>query len=384
MCPLILTRYHRERHHVTRSALVASVGGGTTLVANIFVAHFWHGDKVHRTDVVGVIFVVIGAALFAYSSTDSQEDSVKAKDLPHHFTQPWFLTYLSVQGLVMLILLGGIGGSYVNQWRIDWTFRFMSPVMDEIHQCRRRIEKLEKHVKKLGGKIDPSGFGSMDDVEANSLRSSMHKFEANPHGDRHWSDKYIYAACAGTVGGLSVLLGGLTIKTFTGGWDLVKTVWAYVFLVGLILTLVIQVHFQNQAMKLGDNMVIFPVFQAFWISFGVISALYFYNTDKDWGVRWWRASGILPMIIGIACLMQHPAKEKIWRRQSQMMLSREVLEANGIRTFVSVSTAEDDESPEEEDEERGCSPIQPVLTVSVNDMSSSLLGESKSESSIRI
>ena len=132
-------------------------------------------------------------------------------------------------------------------------------------------------------------------------------------------------------------------------------------------------------------MAIFPVFQAFWITFGVISALYFYNTDKDWGVRWWRASGILPMIIGIACLMQHPAKEKIWRRQSQMQLSREFLEANGIRTFVSVArTDDDDASVSGDDEEFGSLP--PVVNVSVGDMSQNLLhnGESKSENSIRI
>ena len=75
---------------IADQAVVASVGGGSTLVANIFVAHFWHGDAVHLTDVCGVVCVIAGAALFAISSSNSTEDEVEAKDLPHHFTAPCF------------------------------------------------------------------------------------------------------------------------------------------------------------------------------------------------------------------------------------------------------------------------------------------------------
>ena len=77
---------------IADQAVVASIGGGSTLVANIFVAHFWHGDAVHFTDICGVVCVIGGAALFAISSADSTEDQVEAKNLPHHFTAPWFLT----------------------------------------------------------------------------------------------------------------------------------------------------------------------------------------------------------------------------------------------------------------------------------------------------
>ena len=119
-------------------------------------------------------------------------------------------------------------------------------------------------------------------------------------------------------------------KTFGAGWDLVWTPWFFTFLLGLIITLVLQTHFQNRAMQMGENMAIFPVFQAFWITFGVVSGLYFYNTDTDWGVRFWKASGIAPMILGIAFLFQHPKREKIWRTQS-MAISRAQLEQLGIR-----------------------------------------------------
>ena len=181
------------------------MGGGSTLVANIFVAHFWHGDAVHFTDVCGVVCVIAGAALFAISSSNSSEDQVEAKDLPHHFTAPWFLTYLSVQGATMLFLLAGIGGSIVNRWRKNWTFRFMAPVMEEIHLLRRRTEKLEQTVRLLSRKLEPAVVAGIElSSQFSSTRSSMKTFEKNPYGERHWSDKYIYAACAGTVGGLSV------------------------------------------------------------------------------------------------------------------------------------------------------------------------------------
>ena len=129
---------------------------------------------------------------------------------------------------------------------------------------------------------------------------------------------------------LQVLLGGIVAKTFGGGWDLVLKPWFFAFLLGLIITLVLQTHFQNRAMQMGENMAIFPVFQAFWITFGVVSGLYFYNTDTDWGVRFWKASGIAPMILGIAFLFQHQKREKIWRTQS-MALNRAQLEQLGIR-----------------------------------------------------
>jgi hypothetical protein len=189
---------------IADQAVVASIGGGATLVANIFVAHFWHGDAVHLTDICGVVCVVGGAALFAISSASSKEDEVEAKDLPHHFTAPWFVTYLCVQGATMLFLLAGIGGSIVSRWRKDWTFRFMSPVMEEIHVLRRRTEKLEQTVRLLSRKIEPAAVASLElSASFSSTRSSMKQFQKNPYGERHWSDKYIYAACAGTVGGLS-------------------------------------------------------------------------------------------------------------------------------------------------------------------------------------
>ena len=105
----------------------------------------------------------------------------------------------------MLFLLAGIGGSIVNRWRKGATFRFMSPVMEEIHLLRRRTEKLEQTVRLLSRKLEPAAIAGIElSSSLSSTRSSMKQFQKNPYGERHWSDKYIYAACAGTVGGLSV------------------------------------------------------------------------------------------------------------------------------------------------------------------------------------
>ena len=105
----------------------------------------------------------------------------------------------------MLFLLAGIGGSIVNRWRKGATFRFMSPVMEDIHLLRRRTEKLEQTVRLLSRKLEPAAIAGIElSSSLSSTRSSMKQFQKNPYGERHWSDKYIYAACAGTVGGLSV------------------------------------------------------------------------------------------------------------------------------------------------------------------------------------
>ena len=48
------------------------------------------------------------------------------------------------------------------------------------------------------------------------------------------------------------------------------SIWAYVFIVGLVTFFLVQTHQLNRAMMLGELMAVIPMFQAFWIVFGVI------------------------------------------------------------------------------------------------------------------
>ena len=63
--------------------------------------------------------------------------------------------------------------------------------------------------------------------------------------------------------------------------------------------LALQTALLNTAMQRGDTMSIFPVFQAFWITFGVIGGVVYYNAGTV------DVTGLCFMIIGTYFLVQH-------------------------------------------------------------------------------
>merc|ERR1711981_1010403 len=86
--------------------------------------------------------------------------------------------------------------------------------------------------------------------------------------------KYIYVASGGCIGALSILFGGCTSSMLQkSGWDAFEFWFFYFCLVLMLVTVVMQTHLQNRGLQLGDATAVFPVFEAFWISFGVVSGL---------------------------------------------------------------------------------------------------------------
>ena len=54
-------------------ALVAAVGGATTLSVNILFAKFWHKEKLYNLDLLGVALIVVGAVIIAAIAPASKE-----------------------------------------------------------------------------------------------------------------------------------------------------------------------------------------------------------------------------------------------------------------------------------------------------------------------
>jgi xanthine/uracil permease len=75
-------------------ALVASVGGGCTVLANVFFAHLWLGQNLTITDVVGTILIIIGVVLSTV--VNEPDDKMSLAELERQFWQPGFLVYLGV------------------------------------------------------------------------------------------------------------------------------------------------------------------------------------------------------------------------------------------------------------------------------------------------
>ena len=100
--------------------------------------------------------------------------------------------------------------------------------------------------------------------------------------------RFIYASCAGCIGGMSILFGSVTSSIIqNGGLSKSFTAWLfYISLVLMIVCVITQTHLLNRAMELGDTTAVFPVFEAFWISFGVVRAACWWLLLSA-GSGWW-------------------------------------------------------------------------------------------------
>jgi drug/metabolite transporter superfamily protein YnfA len=75
-------------------ALVAAVGGGFTVLANVFFAHLWLGQILTKTDVLGTLLIIIGVVLSTVANEPDEQMSLL--ELEKQFFQLGFLIYLGV------------------------------------------------------------------------------------------------------------------------------------------------------------------------------------------------------------------------------------------------------------------------------------------------
>jgi len=148
-----------------------------------------------------------------------------------------------------------------------------------------------------------TGFADPSLHRSNMLSKEMLIDEGDREDNQHW-DPYIYAACSGTAGGMMALFAGCASKalkqTFEGD-NQFNSPWTYLFICGLGAFIFAQTHFLNRAMIEGDLMSVIPTFQAFWIVFGVVSGMAFYNNSSGMSFP-----GLILMIAGVLFLLQHP------------------------------------------------------------------------------
>jgi len=135
-------------------SLVAALGGGTTLVSNVIIAHIWNKDEFFRTDAIGTFFIILGAVWFAVFTVDAPDESLE--ELKQHMYRPWFIIYISVQLVILLGLLSTIVTSACYEMRKDMTFAILQPMVYRLEEAEDRMERLECHIKSLEAKINPT------------------------------------------------------------------------------------------------------------------------------------------------------------------------------------------------------------------------------------
>merc|ERR1711865_213803 len=307
--------------------LVVAVGCAAVLTCNIVVSIFWHHEQMGWTDVIGIICVLTGAVVFAVVAPASQDYT--ASELASKFERTPFLILLICQCAGMVILISMISTSRVYALRIKCQYRCFRHLFTRYDQLEQqnaemleRICLMEEKWKSQEDELDTEArkLSTLTESVVNTIHQNVAEGSAWESEDaqiqksdiidkddkadgKAW-DSYIYAACSGTAGGMMALFAGCASKSLKQTFDgdnQFDSAWTYVFLLGLVLFILMQTHFLNRAMMLGDLMSVIPTFQAFWIVFGVFSGMAFYGHDEGMSF-----TGLLLMIVGVAFLLQHP------------------------------------------------------------------------------
>ncbi|GAB9472752.1 hypothetical protein Gpo141_00009924 [Globisporangium polare] len=227
-------------------ALVASVGGGCTVLANVFFAHLWLGQILSKTDVVGTTLIIVGVVLSTV--VNEPDDKMSLDELERQFCQLGFLIYLGVM------------------------FAILGAMFAEI----QAISRLPK--------------------SANEARYRLMPF--------------LYATASGIFGSFSVLLAKcasiLLILTLSGENQFTHFT-TYLFVGGMVSTLVLQTDLLNRAIMAGDTLSVFPMFQCFWIGSSVIGGVVFYEKYTRFTTFEWICLPIALafIIFGIYLLSKH-------------------------------------------------------------------------------
>ncbi|OQR88970.1 hypothetical protein THRCLA_09994 [Thraustotheca clavata] len=230
-------------------ALVAAVGGGCTVLANVFFAHLWLGQTLTWNDTAGTFFIMVGVV---FSTLGNQPDAqLTLGELEAQFCGFEFLVYF----IVMCLILFGI-------------------------------------------------FGEIKTIDRNK-KASNELVQRLP---------YLYATASGIFGSFSVLLAKcasmLLLLTFQGENQFVYPT-TYLFVGGMVVTLILQTDLLNRAIMSGDTLSVFPVFQCFWIGSSVIGGIVFYRKFYDFHLFEWIClpSALLLILIGIYLLTQHASQD---------------------------------------------------------------------------
>ena len=205
-------------------------------------------------------------------------------------------------------------------------FRLLGPLVkridaieiaNEIHvaDIERRVGELERLLQKDEPEMADGSSSSQMSVSAKEAAENVRNQLLR--GKTVQKDPYIYAGCSGIVGAGSILLGAcvskLVVQLFSGDYAVVQDFRFFLMVFGMASTLILQTALLNSALKLGDAMAVYPVFQAFWIGFGTIGGAVLYHTSQDfsgfqWGVYF---IALVLMLVGIYCLAQHPLPEYV-------------------------------------------------------------------------
>ena len=318
-------------------ALVTAVGGTTCLLANVLIGKFWNKEYVTRDDLIGVTMVVGAAVCIAVGTAKGEQPEIKDfKGLLAKFENTHFVVFAIVDAILVIICLSVVGGSFANSWAARLTRKFVKPMLVQYElvavEMTTKADELEARVAQLedarGGAVPTAlRHHNTDEIRRlaarrlHDMREKAAEIEEKERQKVTHKDPYVYAACAGIIGAVSVLLGSavgrIFILTFTGATKTERaepwtSPYSYAFIVFMGVTISAQTAFLNAGMERGDVMAVYPLFQAFWMSFGAMGSAFLYwhpNHEYARTKKGLYAAACVLMLGGTYLLYKHRARE---------------------------------------------------------------------------
>ncbi|TMW63788.1 hypothetical protein Poli38472_002729 [Pythium oligandrum] len=307
-------------------SLVAALGGGSTLVANVFTAYFLNKEALYLTDIGGVLFVIGGVVLIAYIAEPNVEYPLP--ELEKRFVRQPFVIYIVVVGVLMVSMLATIKGSIANRLKnqVQSSKRkqkqLMKSLETRIHRIEERLYTMEERLNEQQGPgqrpaaLDPLLPGGSSSGNQSPMAPGRGKHPVGELLDGVTNPArvpFYYAICSGIIGSMTVLLAkcsAVMISLSIKGENQFHYPVTYVFIGGMFAFIVVQTHFLNLATALGDIMTVFPIFQACWITFSVVGGAVFYDADESFTPQEWTLYplALLSIALGVGLLVQHTAK----------------------------------------------------------------------------
>ncbi|GAB9467023.1 Membrane protein [Globisporangium polare] len=338
--------------------LVASLGGGSTILGNCLMSRFWLKQSLYITDITGVALVTVGVVILAAAS-EEEEGHYKMDQIYKLMEAAPFILYCFITTAFVMTLYLRVRRSKAPALRVAANDKEGEGKVEDLQMKKIELAAIAAKNKQDGA--DASGSAAATDEEEveddHASRSAMMSpfpspiwgdtLSLSPRGripgeeddnldeiehtlaklksfsDRKYEGEVekhtliidpklplYWAAISGTIGAQSVLLAKCVaemISSSLSGDNQFAYFGTYVLVGGMVATLLTQTHTLNMATMTGDTMSAYPVFQAFWISMSNISGVVFFQQAHNFTSTQWMMfpSAIAFVLVGIYLISKH-------------------------------------------------------------------------------
>eukprot|EP01064_Diplonema_japonicum_P029099 TRINITY_DN4628_c0_g1_i1.p1 TRINITY_DN4628_c0_g1~~TRINITY_DN4628_c0_g1_i1.p1 ORF type:complete len:456 (+),score=76.42 TRINITY_DN4628_c0_g1_i1:55-1422(+) len=287
--------------------------GASTMVANIVITPVFLKETLTRHDLAGCVLAVSGTVIACLFGAGS-ESKVTTPCLLKYFTNPLFIMYFAFVTIFIVTLYYFIVG-----------FRRMQATLV-------RMEIVE------------------DTLECVWLHANLEKLEGVPRDPKFtFVTKFgpqfypcVHAVYAGTIGAQSVMFAKAVLK-FLGNAiysneDSTLTSLGYVclFLVPTVVCLWNQITYLNISLQIyRDALFVLPVYQALWVSAGILSGLFFYQEYRE-------IKNLNAALFGLGCFVSMAGLVVLARRESLTEMPQSPRPNGASPALLSARSADND------------------------------------------